>query len=108
MKRGDLLPIALTGDFGKPRPAIIIQTDSVAFTDTVLIAMITSNLSAHSPFRVDVPNNPQTGLQKPSQIMADKIYTVARRKCGPVFGHVGDDVLAPLQAALAFITGLEM
>ena len=27
MKRGDLVTIALQGDFGKPRPALVIQAD---------------------------------------------------------------------------------
>ena len=29
MKRGDLVTIAMPGDFGKPRPALIIQSDGV-------------------------------------------------------------------------------
>jgi mRNA interferase MazF len=105
LKRGDLLPIAIPGDFGKPRPAIVLQTDRVTFTDTVLVCMITSDLTEHSPFRVNVPNNQQTGLRKPSQIMTDKTYSVLRSKCGPVFGGVNDDVLEALRTALGFIMG---
>lgn len=106
MKRGDLVSIAIPGDFGKPRPAIVLQTDRVTFTDTVLVCMITSDLTVHSPFRVDVLNNQQTGLRKPSQIMADKTYSVLRSRCGPVFGRVSDDVLDALRTALGFIMGL--
>ena len=28
MKRGDFVTIVVQGDFGKPRPALVIQTDS--------------------------------------------------------------------------------
>ena len=106
MKRGDLVTVALSGDFGKPRPAIVVQTDHVQFTDTVLICMITGDLTSPGPFRINVPCNAQTGLTKPSQVMADKTYAALRRKCGPVFGNVGEDVLAGLAAALAFILGI--
>ena len=27
MKRGDLVTIALQGDYGKPRPALVVQSD---------------------------------------------------------------------------------
>ncbi len=27
MKRGDLVTIALPGDYGKPRPALVVQSD---------------------------------------------------------------------------------
>ena len=27
MKRGDLVTVALPGDFGKPRPALVVQAD---------------------------------------------------------------------------------
>jgi mRNA interferase MazF len=30
MKRGDFVTIALQGDFGKPRPALVIQSDLFA------------------------------------------------------------------------------
>jgi mRNA interferase MazF len=97
----------MSGDFGKPRPAIVLQTDTVIYTDTVLICLITSDLTQHNPFRVDVPSSPQTGLTKPSQIMAEKTYAVLRRKCGPVFGRVNNEVLDPLRTALVFVMGLD-
>lgn len=27
MKRGDLVTVSLSGDYGKPRPALVIQSD---------------------------------------------------------------------------------
>jgi mRNA interferase MazF len=107
LKRGDLIAIAMTGDFGKPRPAIILQTDRVVYTDTVLVCLITSDLTSHIPYRIDLPSNAQTGLRKPSQIMSEKTYAVLRRKCGPVFGRVEDDVLDKLRTALGFILGFD-
>jgi mRNA interferase MazF len=34
MKGGDVVIVAATGDYGKPRPAVIVQTD--AFPETVM------------------------------------------------------------------------
>jgi mRNA interferase MazF len=106
LKRGDLVTTAMSGDYGKPRPAIVVQTDAVGFTETVLICLITSDLTSPGPFRVDVPCNAQTGLLRPSQIMADKTFAPPRTKCGPTFGQVDDDVLVKLGTALAFIMGI--
>ena len=55
MKRGDIVTIAVTGDYGKPRPAVIIQSDF--FNDThasVLVCPFTSALSDAPLFRIDV------------------------------------------------------
>jgi mRNA interferase MazF len=106
LKRGDLVSIALAGDFSKPRPAIVVQTGHVPFTDTVLVCMITSVLTSPGPFRVDIPSDVQTGLAKPSQVMADKTFASLRRKCGPVFGNASDSVMTELGTALAFILGI--
>lgn len=106
MKRGDLITVAMAGDFGKPRPAIVIQTDYVQFTDTILICMITSDLTSPSPFRTNIPSNAQTRLTKPSQVMADKTFAALRKRCGPVFGQAGDVVMTDLGIALAFVMGI--
>ena len=38
--------------------------------------------------------------------MADKMFTTYRKKCGPVFGNIGQTKLAELNTAIAIITGL--
>lgn len=30
MKRGDIITVALSGDYGKPRPAVVVQNDKVS------------------------------------------------------------------------------
>jgi mRNA interferase MazF len=45
MKRGDVVIVAATGDYGKPRAAVIVQTD--AFPEThasVVICQMTSEI----------------------------------------------------------------
>ena len=106
MRRGDLLTVIVPGDFGTPRPAVVIQTDFAEELDTVIVCMITSDLGSPWRFRVTVPANSETGLRAPSQIMADKLFTSYREKCGPVFGRLGGPNLAELNEALTFMIGL--
>jgi mRNA interferase MazF len=37
VQRGDFVTVALQGDFGKPRPALVIQADSFADHATVTV-----------------------------------------------------------------------
>ncbi len=89
--RGDLVTIALPGDFGKPRPALVIQADQYDEHATVTVLPITSTLVAAPLFRVKVRPSAENGLLKPSQVMVDKAMTVKRDKIGPTFGRIDAD-----------------
>ena len=96
----------IPGDHGKPRPAVIIQTDGAVGIETLIICMVTSDREEPWSFRVDLPVSAANGLIKPSRIMTDKMFTVKKAKCGKVFGNIGPDALAELNTAIAIITGL--
>lgn len=107
MRRGDLVTVAATGDYGKPRPAVIVQTD--AFPDnhaSVVVCQLTSELADAPDFRVTIDPKPENGLRFTSQVMADKPVTVRRERIGQKIGHLGNQDLARLNAALAFVLGL--
>jgi mRNA interferase MazF len=106
LKRGDLITIALGGDYGKPRPALVVQADIADRTDSVIVCMLTSHIAPVTPFRTLVESDVETGLSVDSDIMADKITVVLRSKCGPVFGHVSPAVMQRVNEALAFILAL--
>ena len=79
MQRGDVVIVAAAGDTGKPRPAVIVQTD--AFPEnhaSVVICQLTSELVDAPDFRVTIEPNPENGLRFKSQVMADKPITVRR------------------------------
>jgi len=46
--RGDLITVALSGEDGKPRPALVIQSDFLPETDSVLVCL-TDDGSAGGP-----------------------------------------------------------
>lgn len=107
MRRGDLVTVAATGDYGKPRPAVIVQTD--AFPEnhaSVVICQLTSELADAPDFRVTVDPKPENGLRFVSQVMADKPVTIRRERVGPKIGRLDDQDMARLNAALAFVLGL--
>jgi len=55
MKRGDLVTVALQGEHGKPRPALVIQSDLFAnLTSTVTIALLTNAELDIPIFRVPI------------------------------------------------------
>lgn len=105
MKRGDLVTVALQGDLGKPRPALIIQSDLFNEHPSVTILPVTSELRNAPLFRIQVEPNETNGLQKISQIMIDKPQSVAREKIGNVFGHIDDKTMSTINRALAMFLG---
>ncbi len=104
--RGDLVTIALTGDFGKPRPALVIQADQFDEHATVTVLPITSTLVAAPLFRVKVRPSAENGLLKPSQVMVDKAMTVKRDKIGPTFGRIDADAMLEVERCLAVFLGI--
>ena len=106
MRRGDFVTIAMQGDFGKPRPALVIQSDQFSEHTSVTVLPVTSTLVAAPLLRVTVQPTLENGLQKPSQAMVDKAMTVKRDKVGPAFGRIDADVLVEIERCLAVFLGV--
>ena len=106
MKRGDIVTVALQGDLGKPRPAVVVQSDWLDDTETVLICPLTSTARDAPLYRLDVVALPSTGLRRPSQIMVEKIVAVRREKCGAAIGHLDASSLASLGRMMALMIGV--
>jgi mRNA interferase MazF len=107
MRRGDVVTVAATGDYGKPRPAIIVQTD--AFPETrasVVVCQMTSDLTDAPDFRITVDPSNANGLRVRCQIMADKPVTVRRERIGQAIGRLDAEDVRRLNVALAFVMGL--
>lgn len=104
--RGALVTIALQGDFGKPRPALVIQSDFFAAHPSVTVLPVTSDLRDTPLFRVNIGPGAGTGLLKPSQVMVDKSMTVTRDKLGPAFGRADDATVLEIERCLAVFLGI--
>lgn len=106
MNRGDFVTIAMQGDFGKPRPALVIQSDSFNKHATVTVLLVSSTLVDAPLIRVTVQPSTDNGLQKPSQVMVDKAMTVKRDKIGDSFGTASDAVMLEIGRCLAVFLGI--
>jgi mRNA interferase MazF len=107
MRHGDVVIVAATGDYGKPRPAVIVQTD--AFPEThasIIICQMTSEVVEAPDFRVTINPSEQNGLRARSQIIADKPVTVRRARISHSIGRLDDSDIGRLNIALAFVMGL--
>jgi mRNA interferase MazF len=105
--RGDLVTVALPGDYGKPRPAVVVQAD--LFNEThasVTVAPVTSTLVNAPLFRLAVEPSPRNGLRALSQVMVDKLTTVRRERIGATIGELEAETLTRVNRALALWLGI--
>jgi mRNA interferase MazF len=106
VRRGDIVTVSAPGDYGKPRPAVVIQSDILRATDSVLVSLMTSTLAEAPLYRLAVEPDATHGLKRASQIMIDKILAIPRDKCGARIGTIDRATLIALNARLSVVIGL--
>ena|SRR5258708_1949344 len=106
MKRGEIITIAMSGDYGKPRRAVVVQADWLDDSDSVLMCLMTT-LERQAPlYRLMVPATVETGLQQVSYIMVEKVFAVRRVKCGAAIGRLPAGPTIALNVMLGAVLGL--
>ena len=106
MSRGDVVIVAAPGDYGKPRSAVIVQSNAIPENHaSVVICPMTSEL-VDADFRITIEAGPETGRRARSQVMADKPVTVRRERIGQRIGRLEAADIARLNVVLAFVMGL--
>ncbi len=106
MKRGDIVTIVFAGEYGKPRPGLIIQSDLFEETPSVTVLPITSHLVNAPLLRIQVELSETNGLKMTSQIMIDKLYTTPREKIGKIIGSLDTKLMISVDRALAVFIGI--
>jgi mRNA interferase MazF len=104
MRRGDVVTVSLPGDYGKPRPALVIQSDLFDEHPSVSVLPITSFLVDAPLLRIAI--GPECGLERASQIQIDKAQTPRRERIGRAIGHADEAILRDVNRALAVFLGL--
>lgn len=106
MKRGDVVVAALQGDYGKPRPMLIVQADGFAHLHSLAVLPLTSEILRTPEFRVDVEPSATNGLRVASQVMIDKPSTIPRAKIGKRIGLLDARTMTEIERRMAVFFGI--
>jgi mRNA interferase MazF len=101
-----LVTVATSGDYGKPRPALIVQANAYAEHPSITVLPLTSELHDMPLLRVTVEPGENTGLRLRSQVMVDKTTTIPRAKAGSRIGRLDETTRANVDQALAAFLGV--
>ena len=105
MRRGDFVKVVTSGSYGKPRPALIVQSDLFNQHPSVSVLPLSSELRNLPLFRVLIEPSTLNGLEKRSEVMVDKIQTIPLEKIGGEIGRASDEEMLAINRALAIFLG---
>jgi mRNA interferase MazF len=110
VRRGEIVIVAQRGHYeGKPRPAIVIQSDAhLENHPSVLVCQLSTDPRAaiDAFFRVLIEPTETNGLTERSTIMVDRVVTIERRNIRESIGGLDQSTLNRLNIALALFQGL--
>jgi len=101
-----LVTVVIAGDYGKPRPALVVQNNAFLGLPSITVLRLTSDLYVSPLVRIQIVPSQENGLRENSHIMIDKAVTVRRSKIGRRIGRIDDDTMGRVDGALALFLGL--
>ena len=106
-RRGDIVLVVLQGDYGKPRPALVVQGEAIdaGAYDSIVVCPMTSLVTGGELCRVAVEPTPETGLGRKSEIMVEKLAGVPCRRLRDVIGHVDAETMRAVERAMLLVLG---
>jgi mRNA interferase MazF len=108
MQQFSVITCVLSGDYGKPRPALVVQNNAfLGLHSSVVICPITSHVEKEIVFRPTLLPDMQNGLEKISQVMVDKLTTIKKDKVGKILGKISLNKQAEITQALKLWLDLE-
>lgn len=106
-KRGAVVLIVMNGDYGKPRPAVVVQADAInGMVDSIIVCPMTSKLIEAPLFRIRIFPDAANGLEKTTEIMTDKIISLHHSRIRQQIGQLDEDTIMRLNRSLALVMGL--
>src|SRR5687768_9225189 len=104
MKRGDLVIVSLPGDYGKPRPAVVLQNDRLeGKLESYVVALLTTFDEGARVLRVPVEPNAENGLRETSRVMVDKLYAIPAHRIHQHIGKLDAGAMRKIERALMII-----
>jgi mRNA interferase MazF len=107
LKRGDIVLVVFTGEFGKPRPALVIQTNTAFPSEYITCIPITGTLRRVPDVRIPIQPTQQNGLTKPSELMVDLVQTASLSRFRNVIGVVETETMMLVERSLSLHLGLD-
>jgi mRNA interferase MazF len=104
--RGDLYIAAMQGDYGKPRPVLIIQSDNTTSLDSRIVCPLTTFDEPVAFLRPSIEPAPDNGLQQLSYVMIEKVLTVPMHRFRDRIGQVDAEMMATIGVRLSILLGL--
>ena len=100
--------VALPGDFGKPRPAVIVQSDLLNAEDptSYIVCPLTTTLTGRSNIRVPIEPSVRNGLQMRSEVMVDKVSAAPARRIRETVGQLDAAALRAIDRAVLLVLGI--
>ncbi len=111
VKRGDIyyadLSPVVGSEQGGIRPVVIVQNDlGNKHSPTVIAAAITSKTTKNKlPTHIEVVAD-KHGLSRNSVILLEQVRTIDKKRLKEKMGHLEDDVMAKVNAAITVSLGL--
>ena len=106
-RRGDIVLVVLQGDYGKPRPALVVQGEAIdaGAYDSIVVCPMTSLVTGGELCRVLVEPTAETGLERQSEIMVEKLAGVPCRRLRDVIGRVDAETMRAVERAMLLVLG---
>ena len=107
MQRGDFVVVALRGEAGKPRPALVVQADELFGNLPIIVVLpLTTDIADLPLTRVTVEPSPTNGLRAVSQVMVLRPQSAMRDKISLPIGRIDNATMLQVNRSLALLLGL--
>lgn len=106
MKRGEIWTLQDVSYVSKARPVLVIQSNTYANFDSVILCLFTTYNSQIIPTRVLIEPTKANGLIQPSYVMTDKIVTVDKTMFGKHIGFLDTKQLNKVSEQIGRILAL--
>ena len=113
IRRGDMFYAELRYSFGSEqhgfRPVLIIQNNiGNRYSNTVIVAVITSQLTNKSKMPTHCFISAQQGLELDSLVMLEQIRTLDKRRLKKHIGTLDSETMSRIDRALSVSVGLKV
>ena len=106
VKRGEIWTASGAPGYGsKPRPALIVQSDVLTETDSILTCGFTAQPDNERYFRPQIVASSDNGLGRTSHVMTEKLTAIPRAKLGKRIGKLTDEDMEAVERALHLVLG---